>query len=220
MTAGTVACIELLGANAVDALMALLGPDDPAVAKAELPSSIRARFGRDAQENGCIGSTSEGAARQVLSLQLPGLQLLDLTARSRRLLPPAPTDLCRMEPAMQEADFFFGSQPPPRCARRPGSTLGVVKPHAIAGGQVGTIVAAISKRFAVVNARMLTFTKDQAAEFLEVYRGVLPAIESSNLISELSSGPCLALEVSSGCALTSKPALATCSRQSELQVLS
>jgi Nucleoside diphosphate kinase len=100
---------------------------------------------------------------------------------------------------LQESSFFFGAKSPSRCPRRPGSTLGVLKPHLITDGRMGSVIAAIAQRFTVNNMRHLSFTRAQAAEFLEVYRGVLPASDSTDMVDELSSGPCLALEVSDGC---------------------
>eukprot|EP00108_Taenia_solium_P004380 TsM_000371200 transcript=TsM_000371200 gene=TsM_000371200 len=73
-------------------------------------------------------------------------------------------------------------------------TCAVIKPHAVQSYQVGAIWEAIqSNAFCVVAAQVFRLSKVDAGEFLEVYKGVLA--EYPDLISEFTSGPCVALHV-------------------------
>ncbi|KAL5107334.1 Nucleoside diphosphate kinase 7 [Taenia crassiceps] len=73
-------------------------------------------------------------------------------------------------------------------------TCAVIKPHAVQSYQVGTIWEAIqSNAFCVVAAQVFRLSKVDAGELLEVYKGVLA--EYHELISEFTSGPCVALQV-------------------------
>lgn len=72
------------------------------------------------------------------------------------------------------------------CAER---TLSIVKPDAVAAGQIGRIVALLeSQGLRVVAAKMLHLTREQAAEFYAVHSH-RPFYES--LIAFMSSGPIL-----------------------------
>lgn len=73
-------------------------------------------------------------------------------------------------------------------------TCVVVKPHAVAAGQLGAIVdALLGDGFMISAMQMVVLEKAQAAEFLEVYRGVVA--EFAGLVEELASGACVAMEV-------------------------
>ncbi|VDD74977.1 unnamed protein product, partial [Mesocestoides corti] len=74
------------------------------------------------------------------------------------------------------------------------STCAVVKPHAVRSGQLGAIWETIqSNGFCVVGAQVYRLSKVDASEFLEVYKGVLA--EYPELINEMTSGPCVALQI-------------------------
>nr|CDS19152.1 non metastatic cells 7 protein expressed [Echinococcus granulosus] len=73
-------------------------------------------------------------------------------------------------------------------------TCAVIKPHAVQSYQVGGIWEVIqSNCFGVIAAQVFRLSKVDAGEFLEVYKGVLA--EYPELISEFTSGPCVALQV-------------------------
>eukprot|EP00736_Rhodelphis_marinus_P013622 Rmarinus@m.14347 len=98
--------------------------------------------------------------------------------------------------ARRECEFFFSGKHKFRPTARLGSegTLCLVKPHAVREGNLGKIVAHIqSQGYSITALVMLTLDHTDADEFLEVYRGVLP--EYPTLISEVTSGPCVAMEV-------------------------
>ena len=100
-----------------------------------------------------------------------------------------------VESAKGEADFFFGAKRRQNTARLRGSTLGIVKPHAVIGGLTGQIMRGISSAGLVITAAQLHHVeKANAQEFYEVYKGVVA--EYNQMVEELSSGPCIALEVS------------------------
>lgn len=68
MTSGPVVGLELSGPNAVTTWRRLIGPTDPAKARIDDPSTIRARFGKSVTLNCVHGSDSTSAARRELSL--------------------------------------------------------------------------------------------------------------------------------------------------------
>lgn len=73
-----------------------------------------------------------------------------------------------------------------------------MKPHALAEHHAGAIISSITQ--SGLDLRQLElFSVDRAAagEFYEVYRGVVAPSEFSNMVDELTSGPCLAAEISS-----------------------
>jgi nucleoside-diphosphate kinase len=70
----------------------------------------------------------------------------------------------------------------------------VVKPHAVAAAAAGAVFdALVSAGLEVSAVRSTALTRSDAADFLEVYRTVVPEYE--RWVRELSSGPCVALEV-------------------------
>lgn len=100
------------------------------------------------------------------------------------------------EAAEREANFFFGpKQRRKNTAKLCDSTLGIVKPHAISSGQTGRILREISSAGLEITAVQLhNIEKANSQEFYEIYKGVVA--EYNQMVEELSSGPCIALEVS------------------------
>eukprot|EP00898_Chlorokybus_atmophyticus_P000054 jgi/Chlat1/1049/Chrsp110S01534 len=100
--------------------------------------------------------------------------------------------------AQQELDFFFG--PATRLAQGayasgsdPRCSCVIVKPHALLEGHAGAIIDAVLSRYDVTALEMFKLDRPRASEFLEVYRGVVP--EYSAMVEELTSGPCIVMEV-------------------------
>ena len=99
-----------------------------------------------------------------------------------------------VESANREIDFFFGKQRFNNTARLQGSTLGIVKPHAVLSGSVGPIITDILSSGLKITALQLHYIdRANAAEFYEVYKGVVA--EYIDMVTQLCSGPCIALEV-------------------------
>ncbi|XP_013115458.1 nucleoside diphosphate kinase 7 [Stomoxys calcitrans] len=74
------------------------------------------------------------------------------------------------------------------------STLCIIKPHAIKEGNLGKIISEITTNdFKITALKMHLLDRVNCAEFYEVYRGILP--EYVSMVSQLSSGACVALEV-------------------------
>jgi nucleoside-diphosphate kinase len=71
----------------------------------------------------------------------------------------------------------------------------VIKPHAVLDGLSGLILDIVNEHFDVTALRMCTLDKASAAEFYEVYKGVLAIGEFTSMSDELTSGPCIAFEV-------------------------
>lgn len=99
--------------------------------------------------------------------------------------------------AAAELDFFFSKLSSiGRCARCQGTTLGLIKPHAVKDGLAGMMLDCIQEVFEVTGLQLFSLDKPTAAEFLEVYKGVVAPGEFSGMVEELVAGPCMAVEVS------------------------
>lgn len=89
---------------------------------------------------------------------------------------------------------FFLKQQSRTTATFEECTCCVMKPHAIVERSVGNILSSITSRgFTLSAASTFTLGRSAAAEFLEVYDGVVP--EYPQMVDELCSGRLLALEV-------------------------
>lgn len=99
--------------------------------------------------------------------------------------------------AKQESEFFFGAKSHRKnTAKFENCTLGIVKPHAVMDGLLGKIITEItnSSLGLRISALQLHYMeKANTEEFYEVYKGVVS--EYSNMVEELTSGPCVALEI-------------------------
>ncbi|CAG9465481.1 unnamed protein product [Pedinophyceae sp. YPF-701] len=105
------------------------------------------------------------------------------------------------ETAAQEVEFFFGAGRGSvgKCCVNDGSTtLGIIKPHAFLDGRAGSILQVIQAQFDVTALQLVSLNRTDASEFYEVYRGVVPPDEFSDMLEEITSGPFLALEVAPG----------------------
>lgn len=100
------------------------------------------------------------------------------------------------ESAQREADFFFGpKQHRKNTAQLGDCTLGIIKPHAVLEGLTGPIMNGItSASLSITAVQLHNVEKANAQEFYEVYKGVVA--EYNLMVEELTSGPCIAMEVS------------------------
>jgi len=74
-------------------------------------------------------------------------------------------------------------------------TCCVIKPHAIQAGQVGALLTAIdAEGFTVEAMEMLHMDKDSAANFFDVYKGVLPYY--APFVASMTEGPVIYLKLS------------------------
>ncbi|XP_036395939.1 nucleoside diphosphate kinase 7 [Megalops cyprinoides] len=99
--------------------------------------------------------------------------------------------------AARELEFFFPSTTghgPSNTATYTDCTCCIIKPHAISEGLTGGILASITAAgFEISALQMFSVDRANAEEFFEVYKGVVD--EYSSMVSELCSGPCMALEI-------------------------
>eukprot|EP00112_Aurelia_sp_Birch-Aquarium-sp1_P004899 Seg1554.1 transcript_id=Seg1554.1/GoldUCD/mRNA.D3Y31 product="Nucleoside diphosphate kinase 7" protein_id=Seg1554.1/GoldUCD/D3Y31 len=96
--------------------------------------------------------------------------------------------------AQREADFFFGSKKRNGTATFGNSSLCIIKPHAIVEQLAGKVITSIiNSEFKITALQMFHLEKANAEEFLEVYKGVVN--EYKAMVDELSSGPCIAMEI-------------------------
>lgn len=103
-----------------------------------------------------------------------------------------------VESAASEIEFFFPSSSKSvlesTCKASGNCTCCVIRPSAIKAGLSGKIIMAITDAgFKIQTAQLFNLEKANAEEFLEVYKGVVH--EYAGMVTELTSGPCLALEV-------------------------
>ncbi|XP_069105017.1 nucleoside diphosphate kinase homolog 7-like [Argopecten irradians] len=99
--------------------------------------------------------------------------------------------------AAREIEFFFpsnGSQVQRSTAKFSECTCCVIKPHAVKSGNAGEIISQIMETgFEISMLQVFHMEKANAEEFFEVYKGVVQ--EYGAMVNELTSGPCIALEV-------------------------
>ena len=84
------------------------------------------------------------------------------------------------------------------CFQGQGTSLCLVKPHALAEGFAGPVLRALGEHFSITGVQSASLETADATDFFEVYRGVLPGGEVSAMIKELIAGelgrrkfPCL-----------------------------
>ncbi|KAL1123134.1 hypothetical protein AAG570_002222, partial [Ranatra chinensis] len=76
------------------------------------------------------------------------------------------------------------------------SVLCIVKPHAVKDGLLGKIMVSIEENgYTITAMKLVHMDIINTEEFYEVYRDVLP--EYSGMVTELISGPCVAMEITS-----------------------
>ncbi|XP_059614297.1 nucleoside diphosphate kinase 7 isoform X2 [Phlebotomus argentipes] len=98
--------------------------------------------------------------------------------------------------ASRDIEYFFRTQNFSPTANFSGSTLAVVKPHAVRSGKTGEIIKEIlGNDLRITALKMVHMGRKNCEDFLQVYRGVAP--EYNQMILELASGPCVAMEISS-----------------------
>ena len=97
--------------------------------------------------------------------------------------------------AEREIQFFFGSKPHGKnTATFTNCTLGIIKPHAIKSGMITKILNEIEAAgLRISSLQMFHVEKANSEEFYEVYKGVVR--EYSNMVEQLCSGPCIAMEI-------------------------
>lgn len=75
-------------------------------------------------------------------------------------------------------------------------SLCIIRPHAMREGKAGAVISTLfDAGFEVSAMQSYVLLKNQAENFYEVYKTVLPSAQYQSMISELASGLCLALEV-------------------------
>lgn len=93
-------------------------------------------------------------------------------------------------------EFFFGASAsfPTTAQLDAYSSCAVIRPHAVTAGSTGGIIDALLQGgFMITALQTFQLDKASAAEFLEVYQGVVPTF--SDTVIELCSGTLVALEV-------------------------
>ncbi|XP_022088200.1 nucleoside diphosphate kinase 7-like [Acanthaster planci] len=100
-----------------------------------------------------------------------------------------------VQTGQRETNFFFGADRKwKNTAKLSGTTCCVIKPSAILEGKAGKIMMAIVEAgFEVSALQIFHMEKANAEEFFEVYKGVVN--EYGDMVQELCSGPCFALEI-------------------------
>lgn len=158
---------------------------------------------------------------KVIAMELVGI---DAVAKWRKMIGPTNTSTAKQESpgsirarfghdqtrnavhgsdstqsAKRESDFFFGktSDDLENGASFSECALCIVKSHAVAEGISGVIVQHIlDEGFEVSAMEMFNLDQQDAADFFEIYKGVVP--EYQKMVEEISNGPCIALEIIGG----------------------
>lgn len=130
------------------------------------------------------------AEKCVDKVQLLATQLQARFGAADGEIEAAPT----MLEAQRQREFFFSTAHGPT-ARLQDCTCCVVLPHILKEGQAGKVVEAIQASGHVQITAMELFRLDRttAAEFLEVYEGVVPHFNET--VDHFTTGPCLAMEL-------------------------
>lgn len=103
-----------------------------------------------------------------------------------------------VENGIQETSFFFGPEGKSisTTAMFSKCTVGVIRPHAFSERLVGRIIDDILQEGYELSAlELFRLDNANACDFLEVYKGVVPEYQA--MVEEMSSGPCIAMEVRS-----------------------
>ncbi|RDD38465.1 Nucleoside diphosphate kinase 7 [Trichoplax sp. H2] len=98
--------------------------------------------------------------------------------------------------AAREIEFIFPTNGGRRrnTAKFTECTLAIVKPRAVAEKLTGKILRSISDQgFEISSLYMCTLERANAEELLQIYKGVVA--EYTEMVSEFSSGPCIAIEI-------------------------
>ncbi|CAI5772986.1 nucleoside diphosphate kinase 7 isoform X2 [Podarcis lilfordi] len=99
--------------------------------------------------------------------------------------------------AARELELFFpssGGRGPANTAKYTHCTCCVIKPHAVKEGLTGKIIKAIlDGGFDISALQMFYMDRANAEEFYSIYKGVVA--EYAEMVVELCSGPCVALEI-------------------------
>ncbi|XP_048673393.2 nucleoside diphosphate kinase homolog 7 isoform X3 [Caretta caretta] len=99
--------------------------------------------------------------------------------------------------AAQELELFFpssGGRGPANSAKFTDCTCCIIKPHAVNEGLTGKIINAILEGgFEISALQLFNMECANVEEFYEIYKGVVA--EYTEMVTELCSGPCIALEI-------------------------
>ncbi|XP_077678016.1 nucleoside diphosphate kinase homolog 7 isoform X2 [Eretmochelys imbricata] len=99
--------------------------------------------------------------------------------------------------AAQELELFFpssGGRGPANSAKFTDCTCCIIKPHAVNEGLIGKIINAILEGgFEISALQLFNMERANVEEFYEIYKGVVA--EYTEMVTELCSGPCIALEI-------------------------
>ncbi|XP_037764690.1 nucleoside diphosphate kinase 7 isoform X2 [Chelonia mydas] len=99
--------------------------------------------------------------------------------------------------AAQELELFFpssGGRGPANSAKFTDCTCCIIKPHAVNEGLTGKIINAIlDGGFEISALQLFNMERANVEEFYEIYKGVVA--EYTEMVTELCSGPCIALEI-------------------------
>ncbi|XP_030439404.1 nucleoside diphosphate kinase 7 isoform X4 [Gopherus evgoodei] len=99
--------------------------------------------------------------------------------------------------AARELELFFpssGGHGPANSAKFTNCTCCIIKPHAVNEGLTGKIIKAVlDGGFEISALQLFNMERANVEEFYEIYKGVVA--EYTEMVTELCSGPCIALEI-------------------------
>ncbi|KAJ3271032.1 thioredoxin domain-containing protein 6 [Terramyces sp. JEL0728] len=160
MTKSTVLALVLKGDNVVNIWKELAGPENPEIAKQQLPFSIRALYGHNSISNGVHASESAERATQEIQIFFPYT--------------------LERGPSVVDARYGTASNPFPlghhgsaeEIHARTERTVALIKPDAYGSGKKDAILERIStSEFKIIKAAEVQFSLAQAQEFYKEHHG-------------------------------------------------
>lgn len=160
MTSGNALAVVLRGEDVVNGVLEMVGPEDPAVAQQQVPSSVRAIYGKSLGMNGVYASVDVDSAARDTGYILP-------RASSARALHASAMGIHR-GPGIER-------------------TCAIIKPDAYGANKKDEILAKIKATgFTIVKEQEVTWTKERAGEFYAEHKQK-PFFDA--LTDFMSSGP-------------------------------
>ncbi|KAL0205685.1 hypothetical protein P9112_000992 [Eukaryota sp. TZLM1-RC] len=152
------------------------------------PTKLRCFSSSSCKSLDRLSSLSNEPSGVVCFFKLTGNDCLTkwATISSSFSLPPV-DDFSTIEQVFQSVEYN------PCPVDSENSSLLLIKPHCVKHQKWGDLIGDVMKNFAISTIGSFNFTREQAAEFLEVYRGVLN--EYDGWCKDLSSGMVVACHI-------------------------
>eukprot|EP00933_Yihiella_yeosuensis_P067147 TRINITY_DN7179_c0_g1_i1.p1 TRINITY_DN7179_c0_g1~~TRINITY_DN7179_c0_g1_i1.p1 ORF type:complete len:326 (-),score=61.51 TRINITY_DN7179_c0_g1_i1:130-1107(-) len=127
----------------------------------------------------------------VVAIQVAGDSAAEKWEAVQQSMPP---DFCRQVSSEEARPFFEDKASYPSTHAGDHCTLCIIRPHAVKAGHAGEIISEIMNNgFEISAAQMMHLQRAEAAELLDVYKGVVPYFKE--MVDGLYVAPCIMLEL-------------------------